>query len=128
MSTPVHPVATPMELRNKCPSYMAGHNRVIYKCPVYSLADFQVDCGRDFMLADLHVDVSGDRLLITGDRARSRLASATPSRSPGSEAERPGSTSRLIKQFTLPPRADVAAITSRRGDDGRLAILVPVRR
>jgi len=96
----------------------------------------QVDCGRDLMLSDVQVDVKGDRLLITGgDRARSRRrgsAAGGPSRSPGSsDDDRSAADDQrqpLIKQFTLPQRAQVDAITSRRGDDGRLAILVPVRR
>jgi len=95
------------------------------------IIEIVVDCGRDLVLSELHVDVDGDRLIITGDRSRSRRSS---SRSSLSDDDRTGTglddddQRQLIKEYTLPTRADVDAITSRRGDDGRLSILVPVRR
>ena len=91
-----------------------------------------VDCGRDFVLADLRVDVDGDRLTITGARSKSRRASSRSSAVDEDERTetRPDDDEhrQLIKQYTLPSRADASAITSRRCEDGRLSILVPVRR
>ena len=88
-----------------------------------------VDRGRDLTLADIRVDVSGDKLVISGDRPRWRAAGArSSSREDDRSASGTDDERQLIKQFTLPKLADVDAITSRRADDGRLAILVPVRR
>jgi len=90
------------------------------------VVEIVVDCGRDFVLSDLHVNVEGDRLVVTGERSKSRRTSSRSSLGEDTTEEEDGR--QLIKQFTLPTRADVAGITSRRCDDGRLSILVPVRR
>ena len=103
--------------------------------PTRQIIEIVVDGGREFDFADLHVDVDGgDSLVVTGDRSRSRRpswgASQGDDRRPGAR----GSTQsdeddrQVIKRYALPARAVADAITSRRSDDGRLAILVPVRR
>jgi len=95
------------------------------------LIEIIVNCGRDFVFADLRIDVNGDRLTITGERSKPRRAG---SKSSLSDDDRAGSGQddddgrQIIKQYTLPTNADVAAITSQRCDDGRLSILIPVRR
>ena len=92
------------------------------------IVEIVVDCGRDFVLADLHVDVDGDRLTITGERSKPRRSGSKSSVNDDCTAPDDEDGRQLIKQYTLPTRADVDAITSRRCDDGRLSILVPVRR
>jgi len=92
------------------------------------IVEIVVDCGREFVLADLHVDVDGDRLTVTGERSKSRRFGSKSSVSDDSTGPDDEDGRQLIKQYTLPTRADVASITSRRCDDGRLSILVPVRR
>ena len=95
------------------------------------IIEIVVDSGRDFVLSDIHVDVDGDRLVVSGERSKSRR---TGSKSSLIEDDRASSATdeeenrQLIKQFTLPAHSDVTAVTSRRSDDGRLSILVPFRR
>jgi len=43
------------------------------------IIEIVVDCGRDFVLADLRVDVEGDRLVIGGDTTKSRRRSSSRS-------------------------------------------------
>lgn len=70
-------------------------------------------------------------ILVYGCRSRSRRFGSKSSinedrTTTGLEEDTDGR--QLIKQYTLPTRVDVSGITSRRSDDGRLSILVPVRR
>jgi len=95
------------------------------------IIEIVVDSGRDFVLSDVHVDVEGDRLVISGERSKSRRSNSRSSLNEDDRTEAAmddEENRQLIKQFSLPARSDVAAITSRRCDDGRLSILVPVRR
>lgn len=96
--------------------------------PARQIVEIVVDCGREFVLADLHVDVDGDRLTVSGERSKSRRFGSRSSVNDDSACPDDEDGRRMIKQYTLPTHADVAAITSRRCDDGRLSILVPVRR
>lgn len=92
------------------------------------LIEIVVDGGRDFVLSELRVDVDADRLVISGERS-SRTSRRSGSRSSLNDDDRGSDDDdirQLIKQYTLPARSDVASITARRSDDGRLSILVPV--
>jgi len=96
------------------------------------IIEIVVDGGRDFMLSELRVDVDNDRLVISGERSsktsrRSGSRSSLNNDDKGSDDDDDNGR-QMIKQYTLPARSDVASITARRSDDGRLSILVPVRR
>lgn len=81
--------------------------------PSRQLMEILVNTGQDVGADQLRVEVDGaDGLLITAEK---QTASGRPRR-------------RVIKRYTLPPLADVDAITSQLGVDGRLTILIPINR
>jgi len=72
-------------------------------------------------------------LCVEVDDTEGLLITAEKAWSPGeeravAEGDGPARRRRVIKRYTLPPLADVDAITSHLGVDGRLTILIPIRR
>lgn len=92
--------------------------------PSRQLMEILVNTGRDVSARDLRVEVAdNNRLVVSAERSAAEL----PSNSNGTSG--PGRSNRMvIKRYALPPLADVTAITSRLGSDGRLTILIPIRR
>lgn len=83
--------------------------------PSRQLMEILVNTGQDVGADQLRVEVDDtDGLLITAEKASSS-GSGPPRRY-------------VIKRYTLPPLADVDGITSRLGVDGRLTILIPLKR
>ena len=80
--------------------------------PSRQLMEILVNTGSDVSARDLRVEVDGDRLVVFAD---------TPSTTSGVKRK-------VIKRYTMPPMADVDGITSRLGRDGRLTVLVPVKK
>jgi hypothetical protein len=83
------------------------------------LMEILVNTGRDVSARDLRVEVGdANKLIVSAERPV------------GSGGEAGGRAPRrtVIKRYTLPPLADVAGITSRLGSDGRLTILIPIRK
>jgi len=76
-----------------------------------------VSTGRDMTSRELRVGMDGDKLQIWSEKA----AGSVGSLSPAEDAKKV-----LIKQYTMPPNADVNAIRTRRTKDGRYAVLVPL--
>jgi len=76
-----------------------------------------VSTGREMTSRELRVGMDGDKLQIWSEKA----AGSVGSQSPGEDVKKV-----LIKQYTMPPNADVDAIRTRRTKDGRYAILVPL--
>jgi len=79
------------------------------------IMEILVNTGRDVGAEELRVEVDDtDGLIISAEKP--------PSSGRGPPRRQ------LIKRYTLPPMADVDAITSQLGVDGRLTILIPIRR
>jgi len=94
---------------------------------VYEVRDHPTDRSRQLMeiLVNTGQDVSADQLRVEVDDTDGLLITAEERSSPsGGTAGR----RRVIKRYTLPPHADVDAITSHLGVDGRLTILIPIIR
>jgi len=91
---------------------------------VYEVRDDPTDPSRQLMeiLVNTGQDVSADQLRVEVDDAEGLLITAEKS-TPSGQPRR-----HIIKHYTLPPFADVDGITSRLGVDGRLTILIPMKR
>jgi len=86
--------------------------------PSCQLMEILVNTGHDVAADQLRVEVDDEEgLLITAEKLDSSVLGAART------ARR-----HVIKRYTLPPLADVDNITSRLGVDGRLTILIPIRR
>ena len=81
-----------------------------------------VNPGREVNARDLRVDLEGDKLQIWADRT---AGGSVGSLSPGGVGEAAGGRI-LIKQYTMPPNADVERMKTSRSKDGRFAILIPI--
>lgn len=92
---------------------------------VYEVRDHPTDpsCQLMEILVNTGHDVAADQLRVEVDDEEGLLITAEKLDSSGAPARR-----HIIKRYTLPPLADVDAITSRLGVDGRLTILIPIRR
>jgi len=93
---------------------------------VYEVRDHPTDPSRQLMeiLVNTGHDVAADQLRVEVDDVEGLLITAEKSASSYNWQPR----RHVIKRYTLPPLADVDAITSRLGVDGRLTILIPIRR
>jgi len=93
---------------------------------VYEIRDHPTDPSRQMMeiLVNTGQDVGADQLRVEVDDNDALLITAEKATFSGHGQPR----RYVIKRYTLPPLADVDAITSRPGVDGRLTILIPIRR
>lgn len=93
---------------------------------VYEIRDDPNDPSRELMeiLVNTGYDVGADQLRVEVDDVEGLLITADKPESSG----RGPPCRHIIKRYTLPPAADVDGITSRLGVDGRLTILIPIRR
>jgi len=93
---------------------------------VYEVRDDPTDRSRQLMeiLVNTGHDVSADQLRVEVDDTDGLLITAEKSTFQGYGQPR----RHVIKRYTLPPNADVDAITSQLGVDGRLTILIPIKR
>ena len=93
---------------------------------VYEIRDHPTDPSRQMMeiLVNTGQDVGADQLRVEVDDTDALLITAEKATFKGYGEPR----RHVIKRYTLPPLADVDAITSRLGVDGRLTILIPIRR
>jgi len=93
---------------------------------VYEVRDDPSDPSRQVIeiLVNTGHDVAADQLRVEVDDTDGLLITAEKWPSSGSGQPR----RHIIKHYTLPPHADVDAITSRLGVDGRLTILIPIKR
>jgi len=82
--------------------------------PSRQLMEILVNTGRDVSARDLRIELDGDQLIVFAD---------VPSRQPASGFDR-----KVIKRYTLPPMTDVDGITSKLGRDGRVTLLIPIKR
>ena len=93
---------------------------------VYEVREHPTDPSRQLMeiLVNTGQDVGADQLRVEVDDTDGLLITAEKSPSSGGGPAR----RHVIKRYTLPPLADVDDITSHLGVDGRLTILIPIRR
>lgn len=82
--------------------------------PACQLMEILVNTGHDVSARDLRLEVDGDRLIVFAD---------VSSRPGGINKER-----KVIRRFAMPPTADKDRISSKLGRDGRLSILIPIRK